>query len=66
MHCKLQQNRKKHVKVEDVAERSLAGELLDGLDCQPFVLEICAAEHTFAREMHRKQTLISIPVIVTW
>lgn len=69
MDGKLKQDRKQDVKVKDVTQRSLLGQLFNRL-IKLFSLlahiEKKKQQHTLALEIHKKQTLINIPVIVTW
>ena len=64
---KLKENRQEYVKVEDVPKRPFSGQFLNRLkNMVSTTIGIPRqSELTFAREMQRKQTDMSIPVIVT-
>lgn len=67
---KLKQDGKQHVKVENVTQRPLLGQFLNRLINLVFsslsFLFVFFFKRTLALEIHKKQTLINIPVMVTW
>jgi len=65
--CKLQQDGQKDVKIENIAQWPFARQFLHRLQRQEsgHVYKVKVPMQTFAREMHKKQTDINIPVTVT-
>jgi len=76
MQRKLQQDRKQDIEIEDVPQRTLPRELFDRLyhpriNIKPshtlpasYDEQRRGRERTFALEMHKKHTLMSIPLTV--
>ena len=67
MDGKLAEDGADDVRIEDVGLGAFFGEAFDGLgDALVKVFVYGESVHTFAREIERKQTLMSMPLIVTW
>lgn len=78
MDRELNEDRKEHIKIEDIPQRPLPRKLIHRLQTtkSASILSVKLQKeeeggiegeervHTFALEMHKKQTLINIPVIV--
>ena len=67
MDGKLTEDGADDVRIEDVGLGAFFGEAFDGLgDALVKAFVYGESVHTFAREIERKQTLMSMPLIVTW
>ena len=69
MDGKLAKDGADNVGIENVGLGPFLGQALDGLAellAAPIFIRKRKKIYTFAREMERKQTLMSMPLIVTW
>lgn len=68
MYGKLQDDWQENIEIEDISQRTLSRKFLNRLksSLSAKMWDNYMWKPTLAREMHKKQTDINIPVIVTW